>query len=462
MNLRARLSLGAAALAALAVAAAVVAVVGLQRTERLAAEAMAAQHRIESYSSLSARVNEWVMGRLGAREMIGDVAVTATLDLLDALVAEDIAAAPAARDRAGQRMVVASLRGHFAQLQSSLSRHPLPSPEATAAIGFYAAQVPAVIAGQIQQDARRREAAMEAMGHLRQRLRALAIGIAVAAPLVLALLHLLLLRPLIRRLRLAGVGPDTAHDELSLALARIRRRTNRLDRGQRRLEATIAARTEELREANARLSAVDARRRRFFADVSHELRTPLTVIMGEAELGGSFATIQARAQRLYRRIEDLLRIARSDSGQLDLESAAVDLPAVIAAAEADLAPVLRRAGVVVQTRIAPAMVRGDADWLRQVFAGIMENTARHAPRSNLRIEAADGTVTFTDDGPGLPPGSAMTERFAKGGGRGFGVGLALARWVIEAHGGTLALDSPGIGLRLTITLPLAHRAEEAA
>ncbi|MDH2328897.1 HAMP domain-containing sensor histidine kinase [Cereibacter sp. SYSU M97828] len=460
MNLRARLSLGAAALAALAVAAAVIAVVGLQRTERLAAEAMAAQHRIESYSSLSARVNEWVMGRLGAREMTGDVAVTATLDLLDALVAEDIAAAPAAREREGQRMVIASLRGHFAQLQSSLSRHPLPSPEATAAIGFYAAQVPAVIAGQIQQDARRREAAMEAMGHLRQRLRALAIAIAVAAPATLLALHLAILRPLLRRLRMDG--PDTAHDELSLALARIRRRTNRLDRGQRRLEATIAARTEELREANARLSAVDARRRRFFADVSHELRTPLTVIMGEAELGGSFATIQARAQRLYRRIEDLLRIARSDSGQLDLESAAVDLPAVIAAAEADLAPVLRRAGVVVRTRIAPAMVQGDADWLRQVFAGIMENTARHAPRSHLWIEADGGTVTFTDDGPGLPPGSAMTERFAKGGGRGFGVGLALARWVIEAHGGVLALESPGTGLRLTITLPLADRAEEAA
>ena len=85
--------------------------------------------------------------------------------------------------------------------------------------------------------------------------------------------------------------------------------------------------------------------------------------------------------RLVRRIEDLLRIARSESGQLELERSPVDLAAVAAAALADTAPLLARAGVTARADgLPPLVVAGDAEWLRQVLAGLLENAAKYAGR----------------------------------------------------------------------------------
>jgi signal transduction histidine kinase len=249
----------------------------------------------------------------------------------------------------------------------------------------------------------------------------------------------------------------------------------RVARERERLEATVAERTAALSRANDRLARIDSERRRFFADVGHELRTPLTVILGEAELGArhadpalqaSFGTIQSRALRLVRRIEDLLRIARSESGQLELAEGPVDLAAAASAARADLAPLLARAGVAATVELPPLTVVGDADWLRQVFAGLLENAAKYAGRgATVRIAGAadDGwaEVDIADDGPGIAAErlDGLFERFTRGAAPvppGFGVGLALARWVVEAHGGSFAAATPAQGgLRLTLRLPLA-------
>ena len=499
-NLRLRLGLGASVLAVLAMLAAGIAVVGLARTQRLATEAMAAQQRIETFSSLSARVNEWMLGRLvsgaafgaaggrGASPSESSFAVMATFALLDALVDEDMQAAPdaaATSQRERQVLTLARIRGLFVQLEDSMNHIPLNSPEGEAAVNYYGTQVPALIAGQIQQDARRREAAMASMDQLRHTLNRLAIAVVIATPLILVLLYALLVRPLIARLQGAARGDAPgAHDELSLAFARVRQRTARLDRRQRRLtqdyaqlEGIVAERTAALSHANARLSQADAERRRFFADVSHELRTPLTVILGEAELGlrdadparrGTFATIQSRALRLYRRIEDLLRIARSESGQLDLQREPVDLGHVIRAAEADVLPLLKRAGVECRIDAPRLAVLGDADWLRQVFAGLFENAAKYAGKGavlTLTSGASDDCVVLdlTDTGPGIAPDrlAGVLDRFTRGDARaqGFGVGLALARWVIEAQGGSIGIYSPvrdGRGMGLRITLPRAN------
>lgn len=489
--------MGASLLAVLAILAAGIAVFGLASTQRLATEAMAAQQRIEAFSSLSARVNEWMLGRLvpgtaagrGASPSESSFAVMATLALLEALVDEDLKAAPdtaSSSQRERQVLTLARIRGLFVQLEDSMNRVSPQSPGAEAAMNYYGTQVPALIAGQIQQDARRRETAMASMGHLRQTLHRLAIAVVVATPLILAALYALLVRPLIARLQGAVRGDASgAHDELSLAFARIRQRTARLDRRQRRLtqeyarlEGTVDERTAALSHANAQLSQADAERRRFFADVSHELRTPLTVILGEAELGlrdtdpahhGTFATIQSRALRLYRRIEDLLRIARSESGLLDLQRERVDLAAVVRAAEADLAPILKRAGIACRISLptVPVTVIGDADWLRQVFAGLFENAAKYAGKGaelTVTCETAENNVTvvLTDTGPGIAPDrlAGALDRFTRADARaqGFGVGLALARWVIEAQGGTIGIYSPvrdGRGLGLRLTLPRA-------
>jgi len=491
IGLRQRLVLGAVALGALAVLAAAISVYGLTRAQGLATEALAAQRRIEAYAALSARTNEWVLSTLaspGEAPAVGDT-VQQMLDELDRLVAEDVAAASSAAEaaiRGRQAATVARIRGQVEQLGRTLEAAAPGTPAGDAALAFYATQVPPLTSAQVQREAERRDAALAAMEALRARLSRLALGIGLAAPLVLAGLYLALLRPLFGRLasataasaEIAAGAPSTGagiHDELGLLLARLRLTGARLARDRARLEETVAARTAELRRANVRLSRADSERRRFFADVGHELRTPLTVILGEAELGlqqadeplrASLATIHGRARRLFRRIEDLLRIARSESGQLELERAPVDLGGAVRAALADATPLLTRAGVAARVELPELTVTGDADWLRQVFAGLLENAAKYAGRgASVAIggcaEGGMAVVEVADTGPGLPPErlDAVFDRFSRGDAPapGFGVGLALARWVVEAQGGSLAAESPAAGgLRLVVRLPLAE------
>jgi signal transduction histidine kinase len=301
--------------------------------------------------------------------------------------------------------------------------------------------------------------------------------------------------------------PLGARDELAVLFARINQATARLARrrdavarDRARLEAIVDERTAALREANARLERADTDRRRFFADVGHELRSPLTVILAEAELAAgatedpalreALATIRTRALRLNRRVDDLLRIARSESGQLGLDRRPVDLAAVARLAADDLAPLVRKAGARVDfADTGEAFVIGDPDWLRQIAGGLIGNALKHGgPGVAVRLTTgvgSDGTfLEVTDDGPGLPEDdhARVLARFGQGrpedpatrrAGGGFGIGLTLARWVAEAHGGRLDLRSPvanGRGLAVRVTLPdsavaghpVPHRREEGA
>jgi two-component system OmpR family sensor kinase len=490
-GLRARLLLGALVLAALAVAAAGLAVYGLARTQALATEALAAQRRIEAYGGLTSRVNEWMLAWLAPAGPPPDAGrIGAALDGLERLVGEDLAEArsPAeAEERGRLGATAARIRVLVEQMQRPAPRG-MPAGDAAT---YHAAQIPALAAAQVQHEVRRRDEALAAMDRLRRRLNRLALAVGLAAPLVLAGLYLWLFRPLFGRLAAATQSAEAlaagalasdggGHDELGLLLARLRRVAARVARDRVRLNATVAERTGALSAANARLSRVDAERRRFFADVGHELRTPLTVILGEAELGArhpdpalraSFATIHGRAMRLVRRIEDLLRVARSETGQLELDRSPVDLAAIAAAAVTDTAPLLARAGVAVRAEGLPALrVTGDAEWLRQVLAGFLDNAAKYAGRGATvvisgRAERGAAVVVVADDGPGLPPERlrAAFDRFGREPGdvdaRGFGVGLALARWVVEAHGGSLRAEAPEEGgLRLVMSLPLAEAA----
>lgn len=492
LNLARRLALGAVVLALLAVAAAGIAGYGLSQTQRLAAEAMAAQRRMEAYGSFSGRVSEWSFGLLSGAQTGDGEGVRAALDQLDRLTAEDIAAARTVEeaDRRSRNVVPARLRAEFGQLQRTLAAAAPGSPRVETAMALYAVQVPAMLGQQITLEAQRRDAALALMERLRHRLHLAAIGIAVAAPLVLLGLYLMLLRPLFARLASASAAAEGlamgrlapgagGHDELGLLFVRLRQMAARLDRRRAALEhdrarlgALVEERTAELSRANSRLSAIDTQRRRFFADVSHELRTPLTVILGEAELGAkqvdpavqaSFATIRARALRLFHRIEDLLRIARSESGQLELLRERVDLSRIVSAAENDLAPLTQRGRLCIDVDLPHLIVGGDPEWLRQVVAGIIGNAVKYAGSgARLRItgrqEASRAIVDFADNGPGLSPEIAtqVFDRFARGGGAaGFGVGLALAAWVVEAHGGGLSAHrAEEGGLLLRMTLPL--------
>lgn len=107
-------------------------------------------------------------------------------------------------------------------------------------------------------------------------------------------------------------------------------------------------------------------------------------------------------------------------------------------------------------------MQGDADWLRQVFAGLFENAAKYAGRGAVvnvcgHVDGQLARVRVSDTGPGLPEGMAdkVFDRFTGSNmAGGFGVGLALARWVVETSGGKLQLAEGAAGLTLEMTLPL--------
>lgn len=221
------------------------------------------------------------------------------------------------------------------------------------------------------------------------------------------------------------------------------------------------------------------RQRELAADASHELRTPLAVIRGNVELlragvpaagtvdgePGPLEEIDAEVGRLGELVDQLLLLARADSDALELELAPVDLAAEVADAVDSLAPVAAAAGVALALDVAPAPMTGDAIRLRQLATILVDNAIRHTPTGGeVRVSAGplDGggaRLVVTDDGPGIRPEDLphVFDRFwraADAPAGGSGLGLAIARWIAEAHEGSIAATSPaGGGARFEVRLP---------
>ncbi|GIW20027.1 MAG: hypothetical protein KatS3mg065_0323 [Chloroflexota bacterium] len=218
------------------------------------------------------------------------------------------------------------------------------------------------------------------------------------------------------------------------------------------------------------------RQRQFAADASHELRTPIAVIGSAVEylrrhpeqtIGAArevLDDIAAEATRLGRLVDDLLLLARSDSGAVSLERVPVDLGAVVEEAVASMAPLAEERGVRVEVRAGAVLVEGDPLRLRQLVANLLDNAIRHAPpggRVWVNVEAEPGRVRLVveDDGPGIRPEHLprVFDRFwrAPGApGEGSGLGLAIAAWIVERHQGRIeAANRPEGGARFTVSLP---------
>jgi two-component system, OmpR family, sensor kinase len=219
----------------------------------------------------------------------------------------------------------------------------------------------------------------------------------------------------------------------------------------------------------------DDRLRQFVADASHELRTPVATIRGYAELYRTGALegagdldeamrrTESEAIRLGRLVDDLLALTRLDAGR-GLDTDPVDLGQL--AAEAVNDAVARHPNRTVDMELmAPAVARGDADRVRQVFTNLLANALVHTEADVLvRVGGSDAEVVLevVDHGPGLSDEhkAQATERFwradpsrvrARGG---TGLGLAIVEAIVAAHGGTLALaDTPGGGLTVRVGLP---------
>jgi two-component system phosphate regulon sensor histidine kinase PhoR len=236
-----------------------------------------------------------------------------------------------------------------------------------------------------------------------------------------------------------------------------------------------------------RLRQLEAVRQEFVANVSHELRTPLSLIKSAAETlidGGKhdpavttrfLEIIEKHANRLTLLIDDLLLLARLDSGRVELNLQPVPLRAAAQDALDDAALIARARGVSLVNRV-PAEVAADADpdRLRQVLANLIDNAIKYGRTDGhvtLGGRTAEGgtrvEITVRDDGPGIPAEakSRIFERFYrvdKARSReqgGTGLGLAIVKNVVTAHGGDVRVESaPGKGTEFFITLPAARKA----
>ena len=243
----------------------------------------------------------------------------------------------------------------------------------------------------------------------------------------------------------------------------------------------VRAHSERARREWERAEA-EALRNTLLSAVSHDLRTPLSAITGAADAlseGGDalpagarrelIETVAAEADRMERLINNLLDMTRLESGGLVLRREWQPLDEAVGAALRQLDRRLRGREVSVQVPADLPLVRVDGAALEQVVVNLLDNAVEHTPPGTpvaVIAGASAGAVWLevADRGPGLPPGAEgrVFEKFfsaAPGAGRagtrrGIGLGLAIARGIIEAHGGSvLARDRPGGGAVFRISLP---------
>jgi signal transduction histidine kinase/ActR/RegA family two-component response regulator len=280
-----------------------------------------------------------------------------------------------------------------------------------------------------------------------------------------------------------------SHDEVGVVvhafnemLDRIDVRTAALSHANADLEREIDERriVEEERTA-ALIRERDANRLKdeFLATLSHELRTPLNAVLGWARLlrsatvepatqARALESIERNARAQARLIEDLLEISRIVTGKLRLQVRECDLAAIVDAASEIVQPAAaaKRLSLAVEVLVRPAMTAGDPDRLQQIIWNLLSNAVKFTPPEGsirVRLERADGyRLTVRDTGPGVEPkflpfifepfrqadGSASREH------GGLGLGLAIAKQLVELHGGTIGAISMGIGTGATFDVRL--------
>ena len=228
----------------------------------------------------------------------------------------------------------------------------------------------------------------------------------------------------------------------------------------------------------AHLDELERMRTEFLSMVSHELRAPLTSIKGSAatvlgaseELGRSemmqfFRIVEDQADHMRGLIGDLLDVGRIEAGTLSVAPQPVDLTVLVERARSALASGGARHAVSIDLPRDLPRVMADARRIVQVLNNLLSNAARHSPASSpIRVEAAlDGhhvAVMVTDQGSGVPP-HLLPHLFSKHAGAvgeegslGAGLGLAICKGLVEAHGGRISARSGGLGqgTRITFTI----------
>lgn len=498
---------------------------GLTSSQQLVDKAQAAQVRIENYLILASRLSEYrdaatAATAPGAKRNLVRQHVNQTYEpvrraftrLLSLNVLEvDHETGDGKSAAATKGLNLSRMKALFDNLHRSITSSLAENAGGTSgqgALNAFGVGISPILFQAIDNERQLSATMHRRIASLRKRLIAIAIALVSATVLLSLAIYFRFGLPLLRRIAETVQGAEaiaegklttrlnpTGHDELTDLMRRfntmagsLATREDVLKTAQRDLQETVDRQTADLRQANEKLEKIDTNRRRFFSDISHELRTPLTVVQGEAEynlkakvrpgvgdMRQSFETILGRVQELRRRVDDMLRVARSESGRLDLSSSRIDLNKVVQDAVGDETKPAKRRGI--ELKLQPVSgelaILGDYDWLRQVTGGLIVNAVKNSPEKtvitiSVSQQLENAVVTVEDQGRGIDPDSLphVFERFtrsgsdgslqAETGNEGFGIGLNLAKWVIEEHSGTISLgnnvDGPGVAVHVTLPL----------
>jgi signal transduction histidine kinase len=241
-----------------------------------------------------------------------------------------------------------------------------------------------------------------------------------------------------------------------------------------------------VRQATAPIERNMAQMRRFMADAAHELRTPITVLRTQAEVAlqrdrdagayvGALRGIESESRRLGRIVDDLLTLARADSGERPIQLGRVFLDDVVmdAVGAAGGMAIARGVGLTLGG-FDEAPVNGDAELLRQLVMILLDNAIKFTPRGGrvdvtVGVQEGAAVVSVADTGPGIAADQLphIFERFYRSdparsrgdcdtaGAGGAGLGLSIAQWIAEAHQAEIAVRSPPeVGTTMTVRFPV--------
>ena len=238
--------------------------------------------------------------------------------------------------------------------------------------------------------------------------------------------------------------------------------------------------------AERELRAADQRKDEFLAMLAHELRNPLAPIStgahllkllhsDNAQITQTCAIIARQVEHMTGLVDDLLDVSRVTRGLVSLSTQVLDLRKVIDDAAEQIRPLIatRRHTVVLDLPLEAATVKGDHKRLVQVVANLLNNANKYTPeggRIELRLRQDDGeyVLTVTDDGIGMEPALvarvfdlfSQAERTPDRSQGGLGLGLALAKSLVELHGGSVSADSPGLGKGSSFTVRLPRHTQD--
>ncbi len=274
---------------------------------------------------------------------------------------------------------------------------------------------------------------------------------------------------------------DSLVQSLNQLATRLAEHEQQQEQQNQQLQFEVEQRTRELTEANHQLTMLDARRKQFIADVSHELRTPLTVIRGEAQVtlrqqAGDEAVyretlniILEQAVGLSRLVDDLLLLARAEMSELRLHLAPVNLAELVQNQCRHWQRLMpkRQFDLEIAPQLSECLAMADEQRLQQAVAILIDNATKYSPlegRVTLSLSRSDTQtgeyyqIQVVDEGEGISPADLqhIFERFVrfKPRAEGMGLGLAIAKAIVQAHHGDIRAQSSASGSVFSLMIPV--------